>query len=270
MTLILLFAGLALLCLVLLLCLSSLSVPVAVLISFAVFLLLHLLCLTLFRLIAGTTPTDRPITKQNRLCRWAAPYMVDVLNVYAGIRVSATGTEMIPTDSRFLFVSNHRSMFDPTVIMAALRDADLAFISKPSNMRIPLGGRIAYSIGFLAIDRENNRNALKTILTAADYLKKDICNIVIFPEGTRSKTKELLPFHAGSFKIAQRANVPVVVAAVSGTDKLRRWVPFRRTLVHLDILEVIPAETVSATRTEALAEEARGKIQAHLTEIEEG
>ena len=150
------------------------------------------------------------------------------------------------------------------IVMDKLRDSNISFISKPENMAIPIVGKVLYGAGFLAIDRENDRNALKTILTAADYLKRDLCSIGIYPEGTRSKTGELLPFHAGSFKIAQRAKVPVVVACVRGSEKSQVVNPFRPNKVRLEILGVIPAETVSASRTDALAEQARELIQARL------
>ena len=96
------------------------------------------------------------------------------------------GLEKLPKEGRFLFVCNHRSLFDPLMVMGYLADWNIAFISKPSNMRIPLAGDLAYAAGFLAIDRENDRAALKTILTAADYMKRDLCSIGIYPEGTRT------------------------------------------------------------------------------------
>ena len=148
--------------------------------------------------------------------------------------------------------------------MTELRDYDIAFISKPSNMKYPLSGHLAYASGCLAIDRENDRNALKTILTAADYMKCGICSVGVYPEGTRSKTEELLPFHAGCFKAAQKAKVPIVVAAVRGTEKAKHFRLFSTTGVYLDILEVLPAETVCSMRTDALSEHIRAMIQADL------
>ena len=174
------------------------------------------------------------------------------------------GLEKLPRDSRFLYVCNHRSLFDPMMAMAYLADWDIAFISKPSNFRIPLGAPIVQAAGYLAIDRENDRNALKTILTAADYLKRDLCCIGIYPEGTRSKTGALLPFHAGSFKIAQRAKVPVVVACMRGSEKAQTVNPFSSNRICLEILDVIPAEDIAAHRTDALAERVRDMIQACL------
>ena len=110
--------------------------------------------------------------------------------------------------------------------------------------------------------------SLKTILQAADYLKRGVCNIGIYPEGTRSRTGQLLPFHAGSFKIAQKAGVPVVVACSRGTEKVKKCFFFWKTPVYLDILEVIDADRVKAMSTNDLAGEAKRLIQARLDETE--
>jgi 1-acyl-sn-glycerol-3-phosphate acyltransferase len=161
-------------------------------------------------------------------------------------------------------------MFDPLVTEYMLRKYNLAFISKPSNMEIPVISNLAWGAGFLPIDRENDREALKSILQAADYLKRDICSMAVYPEGTRSKTGELGPFHAGSFKIAQRAKAPVVIASIQGTEKVSKNIPFRPTHVKLDILEVIPDEEVKAMNTQELAARSRGRIEQNLQSTEGG
>ena len=270
MTIILCFAVLALIALVLLLTVGQFSFLPALLCAFAVFLLLHVLWLCFFWIVSLTVPNDVPLKKQNRLCRYAVGRGFGILRTYAGVLPQITGIELLPKDSPFLFVCNHRSMFDPIVVADKLRDYNISFISKPSNLKIPMGGRIVYGMGYLAIDRENARAALTTIQTAADYLKNGICNIAIYPEGTRSKTREMLPFHAGSLKIAQKAKVPIIVACVHGTENARRFRFFSGVKVSLDILELIPAETVCSLRTAELTEQIRGIIQRRLDEVEGG
>ncbi len=259
------FALLAVLCFCLLVSAAGLSVPVAVLVSLAVFVLLHAVYLLFFWLVSLTVPMDRPLKKQNPLCRFACRTVIPLINFYAGLRIRISGTELLPTEQRFLLVCNHRSIFDPLVVMDRLSRYNISFVSKPSNLRIPFAGRIAYAAGFLAIDRENDRNALKTILTAADYLKRGICSMGIYPEGTRSKTAEMLPFHAGSLKIAQKAKAPIVVSAIHGSEKIRHFRLFSGIPVQMNILEVIPAETVCALKTTDLSDRIRAVIQADLT-----
>ena len=196
---------------------------------------------------------SKPITRQNSICRTGCLYMAYLLTCYAWVRTHVRGMEKLPEADKFLLVCNHRSMFDPAVIVRKLGKFNISFVSKPSNMKIPLFGAMGYGAGYLPIDRENDRKALKTILTAADYLKRGICSMAIYPEGTRSRNGELLPFHAGSFKIAQKANAPLVISSVRGTEKIKKNLFRRPTDVYLDILEVIPAEKVKAMSTVELA-----------------
>ena len=113
----------------------------------------------------------------------------------------------------------------------------------------------------MPIDRENPRNAIVTINRAAKLLKKQEVSVGIYPEGTRSKSGELLPFHNGVFKIAQKANAPIAVLSVNGTERIAKNIPFRKTDVYLDVLEVIPAEDVAATKTEILGQRVREKLE---------
>ena len=202
---------------------------------------------------------ETPMEKQSPVGLIGAKRAGDLVCAYGGVRPQVSGKEKLP-QTPFLLVCNHRSLFDPMTIMKELSDYNIAFVSKPSNMKIPLIGDIAYAAGFLSINRENDREALKTILTAAGYLRQGLCSMAIFPEGTRTRTGEMLPFHAGSFKIAQRANVPLVIACVRDTEKASRRLFLRPTTVYLDILEVLPAQQVKAMSTHELADYSKGKM----------
>ena len=236
----------------------------ALLLCIGIFALEHLLYLLFFGLFAYAVPDDKPLEKQSKMCFRGCTETGSLLSFYFGVRPEVVGVEKIPTDSRFLFVCNHRSLFDPLITIDQLRAYNIPFISKPSNMKLPVIGRVLYAAGCLGIDRENNRNALKTILTATDYIKRNLCSIGIYPEGTRSKTMDLLPFHAGSFKIAQKARVPIVVASISGTEKIKKSMLFTPKKVTLTILDVIPVETVLALKTVELSDHARSLIEADL------
>ncbi len=175
------------------------------------------------------------------------------------VRIHISGAEKLPEEP-VLFVGNHRSNYDPLVTWYAFRKRRLAFVSKASNFRIPIFGPLIRRCCFLAIDRENPRNAIRTITKAAALMEKEKLDIGIYPEGTRNKGEGLLPFHNGVFKIAQKANAPIAMVCITGTEKICRRTPFRRTDVYLDVLEVLPAETVATTRTDAMGETLRNLL----------
>ena len=168
------------------------------------------------------------------------------------IRVHVSGMEKIPKDEKVLFVSNHRSNFDPLITWNALRPWKIAFVSKPENFKVPFFGRIIRKCCFLSIDRENPRKAIVTINKAAKLLKEQEVSIGIYPEGTRSKNCRLLPFHNGVFKIAQKAEAPIVVLSIIGTEKISKRTPFQHTDVYLDVLEVFPSENIKELKTEMI------------------
>ncbi len=180
------------------------------------------------------------------------------------IRVHVTGLDKLPKGEKLLFVCNHRSNFDPIVTWYVLRDRKLAFVSKAENFKIPIFGRIIRKCCFMAIDRENPRNAMQTIRAAAELLQRQEVSVGVYPEGTRSKTGELLPFHNGVFKIAQKGKSSVAVVTVTGTEKIHKRTPFRATDVYIDVLDVISSETVRQTRTEAIGAAVRHLMQAGL------
>ena len=180
------------------------------------------------------------------------------------IKVHVTGKEKIPVDAKPLFVCNHRSNFDPIVTWHILNKWKLAFVSKPSNFKIPVLGRIVRKVCFLPIDRENPRNAIVTINKAAALIRNGEASVGIYPEGTRSKECVLLPFHNGVFKIAQKADAPIVVMTVVGTEKIHKRTPWRSTHIYLDILDVIPAEEAKASKTEVIGTAIRQMMETNI------
>lgn len=206
---------------------------------------------------------NKPVRKLNGFFCGFTKYVMGVVCALVRVRVTLAGEEKLP-EGRWLLVSNHPSGFDIVTALWALRRQDVAFIMKPSVLRIPAVRRFACRIGCLPIDRENDRAALKTILTAADMLKNGVTSFCIYPEGTRDYGKELLPFRNGAFKVAQKAKVPVVLMTTEGTEKIMKNFPFRRTEVTLRILDVVPVERVTATKTTELGRDARACMESAL------
>lgn len=180
----------------------------------------------------------------------------------ARIRIHVTGKEQLPMDKRILYVGNHVSNYDPIITWHAFPKAKLSFISKASNFKIPWFGRFIRRCCFMDIDRENPRNAIVSINRAAELLKRQEVSIGVYPEGTRSKSAELLPFHNGVFKIAQKAAVDIAVVSLIGTEKIHKNYPLRKTDVYLDVLEIIPASEIRGVKTEVIG----ARVEALLRE----
>ena len=182
----------------------------------------------------------------------------------ARVRIHVTGYEKVPK-TNVLFVGNHRANMDSLVTWQVFWRWKIAYISKESNFKIPICGRLIRRCCFLAIDRENPRNAIKTINKAAELIHQEKISFGVYPEGTRNKSgKGLLPFHNGVLKIAQKANVPIVVVALRGTEKIRKNTPWHRTDVYLDVLDVLSAEYVKENSTAKMGEQIQQMLLDHL------
>ncbi|MBR5974500.1 MAG: 1-acyl-sn-glycerol-3-phosphate acyltransferase [Clostridiales bacterium] len=183
------------------------------------------------------------------------------------IRYDLQNFDMIPEGRQMLFVCNHRSNYDPLISWRVLRKYHPSFISKAENFKVPFYGRMIRRCCFMTIDRENPRNAMMTIDRASKLLKANEVSIFVYPEGTRSKKCKLLPFHNGVFKIAQKANVPVVVLTIQGTEKVSKNYPWHSTKVRVKVVDVLPAEHVKSSKTSDISEEARDMIAKDLEEF---
>ncbi len=176
------------------------------------------------------------------------------------IKPKLYGREKLP-EGPYLLVGNHRSGFDPLATLYVMRDPKLVFVAKPSIMRVPGIGKVMHRAQFMFIDRDNPRNAIKTIERAAELLKRGAASVGIYPEGTRGDGKELLPFHNGVFKAAQKACVPIVVAAIRGAENASKNFPLRRTRTEIRITDCITAEEVSAMRTPEISLRVRASLE---------
>lgn len=127
----------------------------------------------------------------------------------AGTKVDYIGEENIPKDTPVLYIGNHRSFFD--IVLTYVRvPRPTGYIAKKSLEKVPLLNVWMRNLHCLFLDRENIKAGMQTILAAIDLMKngKSIC---IFPEGSRSKEEgTFLPFHEGSFKIAAKADCPII------------------------------------------------------------
>lgn len=135
----------------------------------------------------------------------------------AGVRVSLRGAEHLP-DGPVVFMSNHQSSFDILALMAAL-PRRTCWIAKKELFAIPVFGASMRRGGYIPLDRGDGRKALRSMEDAAAIIRGGK-SVVMFPEGTRSPDRRLLPFKRGGFLLALRAGVPVMPVTINGSGKL--------------------------------------------------
>lgn len=201
---------------------------------------------------------------------WALFWLQEALkyiDIHAGVDLHIEGEVPFPVE-KFMIISNHRSKFDP-MILAALygKKHKLAFISKPTNFKIPVGGRFMAGSCYLAIDRYDKIKSLETINKAIKLIKEDKSSIGVFPEGTRSENNEMGPFHEGVFSIAKHTNAPIIITSFMGTENIHKNFPFKRTKVTLKIIEILYPENYQDMIVKEISDYCYEKMKASLTDI---
>ena len=171
------------------------------------------------------------------------------------MKVHAVGLEKTPTGGRFLLVCNHLFELDPVVLYAYFQKSQLAFISKRENNSMFLVGNLMHRLMAQLINRENDREALKTILRCVQILREDQASVAVFPEGYTSRDGLFHGFRNGVFKIAQKAQVPIVVCTLQNTQYVfRNALRLKPTDVHLHLLAVIPPEELKGLTAVAIGD----------------
>ena len=218
----------------------------------------------LFLLISSLlVSTKRYYTEDSRFYRGLVNVLTAIILTLGRVKLHVSGREKLPKGKKLLFVGNHLSNFDPMVTYYAFRPWRISYIAKASIFNMPIFGRYIRRCCFMDIDRENPRNAIMTINQAAQLLKDNEVSIGVYPEGTRSKTGELLPFHNGVFKIAQKADADMAVVSLFATEMVAKNCPLRRTHVYVDVLEVIPAAELDHKKTDIIGQRVRDLLNEH-------
>jgi len=134
----------------------------------------------------------------------------------SGARFEAEGLEHLTMTEGALYVGNHRSMLDVAVMLKYLKKP-VIFVGKKSVKKWPVISWWMRLQDALFIDRTSPKEGIKAIKKGIEFLKNGE-SIVLFPEGTRSKTYDLLPFKKGSVRMAEKSGRPIIPCAIKGTD----------------------------------------------------
>jgi 1-acyl-sn-glycerol-3-phosphate acyltransferase len=183
-----------------------------------------------------------------------------------GCKPEVVGKEHIPLKGGICFVSNHVGIFDIILALAYI-GRPFGFIAKRELLLLPFFNLWIYFLGGLFIDRKNIRKAIVTIDNGIKKIKNG-GNMLIFPEGTRSKGRGLLPFRSGSIKLATHSLATIVPIAITGSyDVFEKYNRVHAAPVRVVFCPpIITADMSADNRRHHLTDQVRGVIEGALAE----
>ncbi len=208
-------------------------------------------------------PFDKKRVVVHRLSIW----ITDAVFGLSGIKRKVIGMEHIDPKASYVMVLNHNSMAD----IITIYNLPLVFkwVSKKEVYRIPIIGRLLFAHGDIVINRASTKEAMNLVHTKGkEWLKKG-ASVAIFPEGTRSKDREIHNFKAGAFILAKDAGVPILPIVMDNTDKMMRKGFFMNwsNRITIKVLPPIPAEEVSERSVKEVMAEVHDKMVDTLAEM---
>lgn len=183
-----------------------------------------------------------------------------------GLKVETRLPEGAPFQQTAIYIGNHQNNYD-MVTAANIVQPPTVTVGKKSLVWIPFFGPLYWLTGNLLIDRDNRAKAHGTIAQVVTQIKKRQVSIWMFPEGTRSRGRGLLPFKTGAFHAAIMAGVPVIPVCVSSTHnkiKLNRW---NNGVVIVEMLPPVDTRAYDKTQVRALATHCRNLMIQRIDEL---
>ena len=160
-----------------------------------------------------------------------------------------------------------KGLFDSPVMAILIENEPVIFIGKEETKKMPVFGKWFEAMGCIYLARDDMKQSLQAILKGIDELKNGQ-SIVIFPEGTRMKGKEMGNFKAGSFKLATKANVPIVPIAIQNTYKvLEEKKKIQKTTIYVNVGKPIDVPSLSAEEKKKLPKHVEDIVRELLAEI---
>ena len=165
-------------------------------------------------------------------------------------------------DRNYIFASNHASLIDIPLLLIAVNRYTV-FIAKSELSKIPIFKSILDRAGFIFVDRKNNDSAVKSMNNLMEDIKKIPRSVAIFPEGTRTRDGELLPFKKGAAIFAINTDIPVIPVAISGTFSWSKKKLFDMTqsVISFEFGEPIITENYSFNDRDYLTEKIKTNIK---------
>jgi 1-acyl-sn-glycerol-3-phosphate acyltransferase len=229
------------------------------------------LVVSLYILVVGTTGlVVALVTRRVTRLYWLGIQGIRLGFAVSGLDYRASGTEHIDPGRPAVYAVNHTSNLEPPVIYLLLRETfpRLQILYKSVLRRTPIMGRIFDIAGFVPIDRRNRSQSDRAIAQAVRQIREGN-NFMVFPEGTRSRTGELLPFKKGAFLMAIQAGAPIVPVAIAGAEKaMRKGSPvIWPTVMQVKVGQPVLTAGLAPQDRDRVMEAVRAKMATMLDEL---
>ena len=228
--------------------------------SFVILFLIFSIPILIAEWIIGKYNPDLKNRSTQAMVQWA----FRGCSILAGVDLDVIGTENLPKDDAVLYVGNHSSYFD-IVLTYLCFPGPTGYVAKAEMSRLPLLSVWMKNIHCLFLNRDNIREGLKAIQKGIEELKSGI-SICIFPEGTRNTSPDtILPFHEGSFRMAEKAKCPIIPVSINNTSAVwEAHLPaMKKAHVIIEFGAPIYPETLSREERKFLGAHTRRIIQAN-------
>jgi 1-acyl-sn-glycerol-3-phosphate acyltransferase len=212
-----------------------------------------LICATVAILVAWVPPRGNAVF-------WVARFWSRGVLLFSGVRVERSFAHPLDPAERYVFMANHRSLFDIPALLTTL-PGQTRFLAKKSLFQIPLFGWAIRVGGFITIDRKDLSSARASFADAVARLRTGT-SVLVFPEGTRSLVEGLLPFKRGGFLLALKSGLSIVPIGIVGSHAVQRKGSFR---IRPGVIRIHYGSPVDVTgypvsRKEELMDEVRRRI----------
>lgn len=194
-------------------------------------------------------------------------HMFGRLSTVFGLKVELRKTQDAENYGNAIYIANHQNNYD-MVTASKIVQPPTVTVGKKSLVWIPFFGQLYWLTGNLLIDRNNRSKAHGTIAEVVEQFRKRKISIWMFPEGTRSRGRGLMPFKTGAFHAAIAAGVPIIPVCVSNTHgkiKLNRW---NNGLVIVEMLQPVDTQGWGKEQVRELAAHCRQLMEAKIAELD--
>ncbi len=198
---------------------------------------------------------------RGRVYDWAGEAWARWMLFISRVPVRVTGLEHARADRPRIFASNHQSWFDVFALAARL-PGPYRFVAKKELGQIPIFGHAWRAAGHISVDRGDRASAIESLDQAGARLRRENSAVVIFPEGTRSMTGDLLPFKKGAFMLALHTGVDIIPVGITGSREVlgkNSW-RVRMGEIQVRIGPPIPTREYSTETRDALIARVRAEI----------